>query len=175
MSKISKEQMVRLKGQFSAKYGIEMDDWSAMVMTEISQQFMLFAGQMNASISSIEEASENIKGKVSQINFRNNQEALRFGLGLSIPFAAMGTIISVMVLWYSTTTREYTVRKQIIEDYQNAPIYARLMQYGQVVEHGEQLCLALTLADLESGNILIGKEYVKDGKSGQILIPLGRK
>ena len=106
---------------------------------------------------------------------QTDQEALRFGLGMSIPFAAMGILISTMVLWYSTTTREYEIRKQIIEDYQNAPIYERLMQYGQVVERGEQLCLALTLADLESGNILIVKEYVKDGKFGQILIPLGKK
>jgi hypothetical protein len=175
MSKITKEQMTKLKGQFAAKYGIEMDDWSAMVMTELTQRFLLFSNRVDKSIIQIDEAANSIKGKVHQINFRNNQEALRFGLGMSIPFAAMGTLISIMVLWYSTTTREYEIRKQIIEDYQNAPIYERLMQYGQVVERGEQLCLALTLADLESGNILIGKEYVKDGKSGRILIPLGRK
>jgi len=75
---------------------------------------------------------------------QTDQEALKFGLGMSIPFAAMEILISIMILWYSTTTREYEIRKQIIEDYQNAPIYAQLMQYGQVVERGEQLCLALT-------------------------------
>ena len=175
MNKISTEQMTRLKGQFSAKYGIEMDDWSAMVMTEITQRFMLLTSEVNRSIVQIDEATKSIKGKVNQINFRNNHEALRFGIGLSLPFAAMGSLISIMILWYSTTTREYTIRKQIIEDYQNAPVYARLMQYGQVVDREGQLCLALTLADLESGNILIGKEYVKDGKFGRILIPLGRK
>jgi len=75
---------------------------------------------------------------------QTDQEALRFGLGMSIPFAAMEILISIMILWYSTSIREYEIRKQIIEDYQNAPIYERLMQYGQVVERGEQLCLALT-------------------------------
>ncbi len=175
MSKISKEQLIRLKGQFSAKYGIEMDDWSAMVMSELNQQYMLFAGQMNASINSVEEASENIKGKVSQINFRNNQEAIRFGLGVSIPFAAMGILISGMVLWYSTTTREYEIRKQIIHAYQNAPIYARLMQYGEIVEREGHLCLTLNLANRESGNIKIGKEYIVDGNLDRILIPLGQK
>ena len=175
MSEISTEQMTRLKGQFSAKYGIEMDDWSAMVMTEISQRFMFLTSEVNRSVIQIDEAAKNIKGKVSQINFRNNSEAIRFGIGLSLPFAAMGTLISAMVFWYSTTTREYEVRKQLIQDYRNAPSYAKLMKNGKVIEHEGHQYLVMGKADRKSGDVFIGQEYIEDGNLGRILIPLGKK
>jgi hypothetical protein len=175
MSEISTEQMTRLKGQFSAKYGIEMDDWSAMVMTEISQRFMFLTSEVNRSVIQIDEAAKNIKGKVNQINFRNNSEAIRFGIGLSLPFAAMGTLISGMVLWYSTTTREYVVRKQIIEDFKNAPSYAKLMKNGKIIEREGHQYLVMGKADQKSGDVFIGQEYIEDGNLGRILIPLGKK
>lgn len=175
MSEISTEQMTRLKGQFSAKYGIEIDDWSAMVMTEISQRFMFLTSEVNRSVIQIDEAAKNIKGKVNQINFRNNSEAIRFGIGLSLPFAAVGTLISAMILWYNTTTREFVVRKQIIEEYINAPAYENLMKYGKIIERDGNLCLVMGKADQKSGDILIGQEYIDDGNLGRILIPLGKK
>lgn len=51
MSSNIKEFVTKIKGQFSAKYGIEMDDWSAMVMAEISERFMVLNHSVKKSVT----------------------------------------------------------------------------------------------------------------------------
>ncbi|WP_439584299.1 hypothetical protein [Dyadobacter bucti] len=174
MGKISKEMLTKIKGHFSAKYGIEMDDWSAMVMTEISQRFQFLTHSVDKSVTQIDEAAKNIKGEVTQITFKNKQEAFGLGLGFSAPIAGACSFIAALIFWYQTSTEEYRQLKRIAQAYGNVHSYKILMQEGEIVKREGQYCLTLTLADKGAGDILIGKEYVFDGRTKRILIPLGR-
>lgn len=62
MSSNTKEFVTKIKGRFSAKYGIEMDDWSAMVMAEISERFMILNHSVEKSADKIEDAARSVKG-----------------------------------------------------------------------------------------------------------------
>lgn len=170
----TKELVTKIKGQFSAKYGIEMDDWSAMVMTEISERFTWINNSLKKSVDKIEEAARSVKSKTYQVSFNSSQEAFKLGLGLMAPLAGMGSLIAVLVFWYKTSTEEYQSIKRIAQSYENVQAYRILMQEGEIVTREGQYCLSLTLANRKAGDILIGKEYVFEGKTKRILIPLGR-
>ncbi len=83
MSSNIKEFVTKIKGQFSAKYGIEMDDWSAMVMAEISERFMVLNHSVKKSADKIDEAARSVKGKTYQVSFNSAQEDLKLGLGMA--------------------------------------------------------------------------------------------
>ncbi len=175
MSKVSKEILTKIKGQFSAKYGIEMDDWSAMVMTEITQRFLLLSHSVDKSVTNIDEAAKSIRGKVHQITFKSKQEAFGLGLGFSAPIAGGCVVVALLIFWYKTTTEDYRQLKRIAESYENVRSYQILMQNGEIVQREGQYFLTLTLANRGAGDMLIGQEYVFDGRTKRILIPLGRK
>lgn len=174
MSSNTKEFVTKIKGQFSAKYGIEMDDWSAMVMAEISERFMVLNHSVEKSADKIEEAARSVKGEIHQISVKSPQEAFKLGLGLTAPLAGMGSLIAVLFFWYKTSTQEYESIKHIAQSYENVRAYRILMQEGEIVKRDGQYCLTLTLANRKAGDILIGKEYVFEGRTKRILIPLGR-
>jgi len=92
MSSSTREFVTKIKGQFSAKYGIEMDDWSAMVMTEISECFTALNHSLRKSVEKIEEATRSVKGKTYHVSFNSSQEAFKLGLGLTAPLAGMGSL-----------------------------------------------------------------------------------
>lgn len=174
MSSSTKEFVTKIKGRFSAKYGIEMDDWSAMVMAEISERFMILNHSVEKSADKIEDAARSVKGKAYHVSFNSSQEAFKLGLGLTAPLAGMGSLIAVLLFWYKTNTEEYQSIKSIAQSYENVQAYRILMQEGEIVKREGQYCLTLTLANRKAGDILIGKEYVFEGKTKRILIPLGR-
>ena len=43
-NRISEKDLIRIKGEFQSKYGIEMDDWSAMLMADSQERFQGKAG-----------------------------------------------------------------------------------------------------------------------------------
>ncbi|SEJ41860.1 hypothetical protein SAMN04487995_4597 [Dyadobacter koreensis] len=174
MDKIDKEIQTKIKGHFSAKYGILMDDWSSMVLNEIVQNFLVFNEKVENATKKLEEASTIIKGKVHQINFRTHQEAFKFGLGISAPVSAMGSLVAILVFCYKTNTDEYLTVKRIAQSYENVSSYKILMEHGEIVRREGQYFLTLSLANKGAGDMLIGKEYVFDGRTKRILIPLGR-
>jgi predicted metal-binding protein len=169
-----KEFVTKVKGQFSAKYGIEMDDWSSMVMAEISERFMMLNHSVEKSAGKIEEAARSVKGKTYQVSFNSSQEAFKLGLGLSAPLAGMCSLVAVLFFWYKTSTEEYQSIRQIAQSYENVRAYRILMQEGEIVQREGQYYLTLSLANKKAGDILIGKEYVFEGKKKRILVPLGR-
>jgi hypothetical protein len=175
MNKITKEQLTKLKGEFASKFGYEMDSWSTMVMFQISEGFSHLSTMVDKSIGQLDEAAKGIKGKVHQINFRTDQEAFKFGLGISAPVASTCGLIAVLIFWYKSTTEDYRQLKRIAEAYENVRSYQILMQNGEIVQREGQYFLTLTLANKGAGDMLIGQEYVFDGRTKRILIPLGRK
>jgi len=169
-----KEILTKIKARYSRRYGLDVDEWSGILFTEIESGFLLISKKVEQSTKKIEEAAQSIKGKVHQINLKSPDEAFKLGLGFTTPVAIMGVAIAVLIFCYKTNTEEYLALKRIAQSYEHITSYQILMQHGEIVKREGQYFLTLSLANKGAGDMLIGKEYVFDGRTKRILIPLGR-
>jgi hypothetical protein len=64
MSSNTKEFIRIIKGRFSAKCGVEMDDWFALVMNEICEGFMMLDQSVNTSADRIVGAARGGRQKL---------------------------------------------------------------------------------------------------------------
>jgi hypothetical protein len=174
MNQVSKEELNRIRGRYTEKYGRLMDNWSPMLFYEINENFDQLDSSIKATAEQINKASAQIKGSHKSIHFNSDREALFFGLGIAAPVALAGMVISILIFWYARSSQDYRQKRKIIDTYENASDYVLLMQNGKVVEKDEANYLVLDPVP-KKGDIIIGKEYIYDSKNRQVLVPLGRK
>lgn len=129
-SSISKDELIRIKGKFQAKYGFEMDEWTAVLMTEINEKFFQFNGQVQDSVQSIDKASQLIKGQIQPVYFSNNKQAFLYGLGKCLLPSVVGLVAVLITAYFFRQSQDY----QEIHTFLNASPKARLFQ--QVIKEG---------------------------------------
>lgn len=174
---ISEKLLTRLKGEYQAKYGFEMDEWTAIILYEITMRFTMLNRTMEESKGEVEKAVQQINGQLTPIHFKDEKQAFRYGLGNSIGTntaialtvcLALGFVFSLIY-----TSQEYTDKRRIIRANKNIQQYRLLANEGEIIENKNGKYLVLKL-NPEKGDIKIGKEYKKGERKDEILVPLGR-
>ena len=167
-------ELNHIKGKYGQKYAQEIDDWSALLLAEVDEHFDRIKVDVSKSIDSIDKAANAIKSNQRPVHFSDRQQAFYYGLALSLPWSIVAMVTSIFIFWLVINGQEYQARRQLISVYKNAPDYRLLMQNGKIVQ--EQGANFLELRPREAkGDVLIGREYIFDGKNKRVLVPLGRE
>lgn len=171
---IDKGFLTRLKGIYQAKYGIEMDEWSAMVLYEISENFEENNKVTENTIKEIEKASKLIIGQIKPIHFSDEGQAFYYSLGKNLPYAITILVLGILCYVVISTSFEYKELKARIENYANYSAYKTLMQKGIVEEQKGYLYLILDKHKENVDSVKIGKEFFISKDKETVWIPLGR-
>ncbi len=169
---VSKSFLTRLKGVYQAKYGIEMDEWSAMVLYEISENFEENKKTTESTIKEIEKASNLIKGQINPIHFINDGPAFYYDFGRSLPYSIAIIVVGILCYVVIGNIFEYRELKSTITNFSN---YETLIKEGIIEEQKGYLYLKLNEHKESADSVSVGKEFfiTKDKKT--VWIPIGRK
>ncbi|WP_426295695.1 hypothetical protein ACN9ML_14095 [Dyadobacter endophyticus] len=167
-------RLIQTRGKYAAKYGHEIDDWSALFLSETQEHFQNLEIRVSKSIAAIDRAALELKGRKRFLQFQDRGHALFYGLGVSAPYSIAGIVISVLFYVLIRNGQQYVERQRILDEYQNAPAYRQIMEQGKIIEHDGVLYLQLVPLP-EKGEVQIGKHYLYDSQGKRVLVPLGRK
>lgn len=169
---IDKGFLTRLKGAYQAKYGIEMDEWSAMVLYEISENFEDNNKVAENTIKEIEKASNLIKGQLKPVHFHGEGDAFWYGMGRSFPYAIALLIIGVLYYLLISDIFEYRELKSTITNFSN---YETLIKEGIIEDQKGYLYLILNEHKENVDSVSVGKEFFITKDKETVWIPIGRK
>ncbi|MCF2487512.1 phage integrase SAM-like domain-containing protein [Dyadobacter sp. CY347] len=156
------------------EYAQKIDDWSALLLAEVEEHFERIKAEVDQSVDTIDKAAAVIKSNQRPVHFSDRKQAFYYGLAQSLPWSVVAIICSILFSWLISTDEEYRERLRIVEAYENAPAYRLLMQNGEILQDERGSFLKLR-AQGKKGDVLIGREYIFDKKTKEMLIPLGRK
>lgn len=175
---VKKEFITRLKGEYQAKYGFEMDDWTSIILYEVSEQFNGFFKIIEESKQTIHAATEQIKGQVTPIYFNDRKEAFMYGLartlGVAGPLSLAACFIASLIFWVQTTSIAYQDKVQFVNNYENIEDFRLFASESKVITEGGERYLVLKPRQKKAGDILIGKEYMYKSNLEEVWVPLGR-
>lgn len=170
-SSISKEELIRIKGKFQAKYGFEMDEWTAVLMTEINEKFYQFNGQVQSSINSIDDASQLIKGQIQPVYFSNSKEAFLYGLGKWLAPSVVGLVAVLITAYFISQSQDYQEINTLLNASPKAKLFQQVIKEGWVEEIGGRHFLVLKPQKMLSGTRAgLDCYYLKNDDA--ILMPL---
>ena len=169
---VDKDFLTRLKGAYQAKYGFEMDEWTSVILNEISENFSKYTKEAKASIGEIEKASQLIKGQINPIYFSNEQQAYWYGAGKNTPIGIAAIIIGVLCYVIISNTLEYKELKSTVANFSK---YRILMENGVIEEQKGNLYLSLNKHKENVDSVQIGREFFLSNDKEVVWIPLGHK
>ncbi|MCF2502741.1 hypothetical protein L0663_05085 [Dyadobacter sp. CY107] len=169
----SRTELNHIKGKYAQKYAQEIDDWSALLLAEVEENFERIKVEVDQSVDAIDKAAVAIKSNQRPVHFSDKKQAFYYGLAVSLPWSVVAIVCSCLFSWLISTDEEYRERRRIVEAYENAPEYRLLMQNGEIVQDERGNFLKLRPQG-KKGDVLVGREYFFDKKTKEILIPLGR-
>jgi|GEM_PF-1589384 len=172
MNSLEPNRLTQTRGKYAAKYGHEIDDWSALFLTETHEHFQSLENRVGKSIAAIDRAALELKGRKKHLQFQDRSQALFYGLGVSAPYSIAGIVISVLFYVLIRHGQQYVERQRILDEFQNTPAYKRIMEQGKIVEYDKMLYLQLTPLP-KKGKVQIGKHYIYDSQGKRVLVPLG--
>lgn len=167
-------RLAQTRGKYLAKYGHEIDDWSALFLSETQEHFQNLETRVGKSITAIDRAALELKGRKRHLLFQDRGQALYFGLGISGPYSIAGITLSVLFYLLIRHGQQYVERQKILDEYPNAPAYRQIMQHGKIIEHDGVLYLQLVPLP-KKGEVQIGEHYLYDSQGKRVLVPLGSK
>jgi hypothetical protein len=165
-------RLTQTRGKYAAKYGHEIDDWSALFLTETQEHFQSLETKVGKSIAAIDRAASELNGRKRFLQFQDRSQALFYGLGVSAPYSVAGIIIAVLFYVLIRHGQQYVERQRILDEYQNAPAYKQIMEQGKIIEYDKMLYLQLAPLP-KNGQVQMGKHYIYDPKGKRVLVPLG--
>lgn len=171
---IDKGFLTRLKGAYQAKYGIEMDEWSAMVLYEISENFEDNNKVAENTIKEIEKASNLIKGQLKPIHFHGEGDAFWYGMGRGFPLALAIFFTGLLFYYLMRNTTDYQDKKAFIEKHPNFEVFDLIMQKGTIEEINGAHFLILRHSN-NADSLVVGKEYIYDADKNLAFIPLKKE
>ena len=152
-SELDKE-MIRIKGQYQAKYGRVMDEFEAILHNEMKENFQ----ELNQNIV---KASGQIKGQVKQVSFKDWKQAMGYGFGLASPFLIAVLVVSMLGFILIFYSNNYADKLEFIGKYKNAKRLENLIRDSKIVKQGDANYL-----------ILNKNQYVKGKDKSGILVKL---
>ena len=170
---ISKQTLARIKAEYLARYEIEMDDWSAIILLDNQAQFQNMDSQLRAVLDESKQLSGKIKDSVKTIQFNSIWEAFMHGLGKGLPYSITALVLGILYYVYMSTYVDYQRIEDFVSAYKNAPDYAALISEGETETSGG--IEYLILSPSKQGKYVFGKSYEFDSRRKLVKVPLQRK
>ena len=166
------KDLLRIKGHFLTKYGIEIDDWEARMHHEAWENFKLLESQLKVSNSEINKAGNKIKGQIQSVHFHDWKEAIAYGIGKNLWYGLAAIILTISGIYFYNQYSKIKEVQQYLESDSNAFKYKKLISNAELLKVENKNYLILKYA--KGKYMTIGKHYQLDRAKNRILVPLGK-
>ncbi|GGB83219.1 hypothetical protein [Dyadobacter sediminis] len=175
MEQVNQEFLNRIKGRYTEKYATAMDDWTAIILHEVSEAVGVIrrenSSKLSEGIKEINEASEKIKGQVQQVHFDNQKQAFFYGLGRHLLYGLTSTIGICSVIWIYTTQTDFSDKLEFVNQHPSIEKFQSIYLNGKTIsENGYEF---LVVYPRKEGNIEFARNYLYDKENNRVLIPIG--
>lgn len=170
-SQITKEELTRIKGTFQAKYGYEMDEWTAVILTELNDRFGNFSQTVQQSTKEVGNAAQLIKGQVHAVHFKDNLQAFSFGLGKFLIPSLVVLIAIFFTAHFVGQSEKYETISQFVERYPNFDSFRQMIEVAEIKEFKAKKYLILRPA-VNTKSMEVGKEYQYIKAQNVVVVPL---
>ena len=170
---INRQTLARIKAEYLARYEIEMDDWSAIILLDNQAQFQNMDNQLRGVLDENKKLSGKIKDSVKTIQFNSILEAFMHGLGKGLPYSITALVLGILYYVYMSTYVDYQRIEDFVSAYKNAPDYVALIRAGETETSGG--IEYLILSPSKRGKYVFGKSYEFDSRRKLVKVPLRRK
>ncbi|WP_353720100.1 hypothetical protein [Dyadobacter sp. 676] len=170
---INRQTLARIKAEYLARYEIEMDDWSAIILLDNQAQFQNMDSQLRAVLDENKKLSGKIKDSVKMVQFNSIWEAFIHGLGKGLPYSITALVLGILYYVYMSTYVDYQRIEDFVSAYKNASNYAALISEGETETSGG--IEYLILSPSKRGKYVFGKSYEFDSRRKLVKVPLQRK
>jgi hypothetical protein len=170
---VNRQTLARIKAEYLARYEIEMDDWSAIILLDNQAQFQNLDDQLRAVLDENKKLSGKIKDSVKTIQFNSILEAFIHGLGKGLPYSITALVLGILYYVYMSTYVDYQRIEDFVSAYKNAPDYQALIREGETETAGG--IEFLVLSPSKSGRYVFGKSYEFDPRRKLVKVPLRRE
>jgi hypothetical protein len=161
---VSDSDLIRIKATYTAKYGMEIDEWTAINLCEQEAQFNGFKIELAKSMKEIEKASSLVKGQMKSIHFSNEQQAFKYGLSSRFyPFLTLA--IGMLLAWVFYCI--FGLQKQEKVDLM---LFHNLIKNAKVVSDKGEMKLVLQYKNRKTN--AYGTYFEYDRKKDRLLVPL---
>ena len=170
-SLISKDELTRIKGIYQAKYGYEMDEWTAVILTELNDRFGNFSQTVQQSTKEVGNAAQLIKGQVHAVHFKDNMQAFSFGLGKFLIPSLVVLIGIFFTAHFVGQSENYKTISEFVNRYPNFDAFRQMIEVAEIKEFESQKYLILRpAANVKS--VEVGKEYQYLKEQNVVVVPL---
>ncbi len=170
-STISKDAITRMRGAYQAKYGFEMDEWTAVMLTELHEHFHDFGKNVAQSNSEIGKAAQMIKGQIRPVHFNNDRQAFWYGIARLIPPSLVALVGILLIAYFVNQGSKYQEIARFEDSYPNFEHFRHLIRYGAIHEEKNATYLVLRPAS-DISSMKVGEEYQYLKKQNVVLVPL---
>lgn len=161
-----------IQAEYLMKYGMEMDEWSAINFAEIREHFGVIRKELNANLLESKKLQQTFKGSISSVNFASDKQSFLHGLGVSIPYAVCVLILGFLCYYYLSTFKMYQGISRYVKDLKNIESYQDLVREGNIrTQNGVEF---LILKPAKPGGNTFGQVYEFDAKRKEVQVPLRR-
>ncbi|MCF2489686.1 hypothetical protein [Dyadobacter sp. CY347] len=170
-SQITKEEVTRIMGRFQAKYGYEMDEWTAIILTELNDRFNSFAETVESSRHEIGNATKLVKGQIHPVHFSSNMQAFIFSIGKFLIPSLVALVGIIITAYFVGQSEKYKAISEFVERYPNFDSFRQMIKVADVREFKSKKYLVLRpAANLKS--MAVGKEYQYLKTERVVVVPL---
>ena len=167
-----RQMLDHIKAQYQLKYGIEMDDWSAVNLAENQEHFERMRRSLDANSTQSKRLHETFKGSVKPVHFASDRQSFIYGAARSLPYAVCMLVLGVLCYVYLSTRTDYRRIRAFTNAHKNIEAYQSLIQSGVLKTVNGEQCLILKPA--RAGDNTYGQVYEFDAKNKVVNVPLGR-
>ncbi|SEJ74609.1 hypothetical protein SAMN05216327_11836 [Dyadobacter sp. SG02] len=165
MSDIDKDQLTRIIGRFSGKYGLQMDELTATILCEVEETGAGIAKTKDLQIDKLLKSYQPFHTNDYRAAF-----AYSFGKTVWLILLAMSILIAVSLHHVRETTRsEYREAAQILSRYPNVVELEPVLKNAKIVANDDGTFLQFNRPD--KGKMILGRSFVVEDKTN-VLIPL---
>lgn len=177
MSQVDREYITRLKGRYTEKYAIQMDDWTAVIVHELNESVSELRRENNQSLTNsirhIEAAAGQIKGQLRQVHFDSPTQALFYGMGNHLLYGLTSLIGICSCIWFYSMQTEFAEKRAFVNQYPSVEKFESIYRNGKTVERdGHEF---LVVEPVKEGDVQLARNFLYDKKKDQILIPIRTK
>ncbi|WP_254410950.1 hypothetical protein [Dyadobacter diqingensis] len=161
-----------IQAEYLMKYGMEMDEWSAINFAEIREHFTAMRKELNVNLLESKKLQQTFKGSISSVNFASDKQSFLHGLGVSIPYAVCVLVLGFLCYYYLSTFKMYQGISRYVKDLKNIESYQDLVREGNIrTQNGVEF---LILKPAKPAGNTFGRVYEFDGKRKEVHVPLRR-
>lgn len=165
-----KQKLDYIKASYQLKYGMEMDDWSAVNLAESRELFEMVKSDLFKATQESRRLHQTFKGSVKPIHFASGKQAFVYGLGICLPYGICALVLGTLLFFYLRNYGEYKKIREYVSAYENVESYVHLIRYGEIsIVSGEEV---LVLKPKTADNTVFGQCYVFDPKRKEVHVPL---